>query len=56
MAVPPALKGINQYILVAKQFATRDPVIAYFCELSPIVYIHVHMYIDQWLPHYVTVC
>ena len=31
--IPPALKSVQPYLTIAKQFAKRDPVVAYYGEL-----------------------
>ena len=32
--LPPALKGIQPFIAISKQFAKRDPVIAYYGKIE----------------------
>ena len=32
--LPPALKGIHPYSTISKQFAKRDPIIAYYGKIE----------------------
>ena len=39
MALPPGLKGIQPYLVTAKQFDKRDPIVSYYCRFLFLIII-----------------